>query len=102
MNPRNEALALAYKQLCGDLSKVLYEEDPASVGSAVGAPLDEYEGVAVRLASALRDVHRRDDVASHLRRLVGRSPERLVDRVDKALATFKLRCATAVRTIGDP
>jgi hypothetical protein len=38
VNARNEAMAHAYRQLCEELSAALYEEDPASMGSAVGAP----------------------------------------------------------------
>jgi hypothetical protein len=98
VNARNEAMAHAYRQLCEELSAALYEEDPASMGSAVGAPHDEYDGEAARLASKLRDVRSRDEILSHLRELFGTCSEPLAERVDKALAKFRLRTETARRT----
>lgn len=98
MSARNEALALAYKQLCEELSAALYDEDPASMGSTVGAPRDEYDGEAARLASLLRDSRSRDEVTLHLHKMFGDHSESLVERVDKALAKFRIRSETAKRT----
>lgn len=97
MNARNEALARAYKQLCEELSAALYDEDPASMGSTVGAPHDEYNEEAARLASALRNSRSRDDITLHLREIFGDCSESLAERVDKALAKFRIRSETARR-----
>src|SRR6266571_1349841 len=98
MSALNEALSLAYKQLCEELSGALYDEDPASMGSTVGAPRNEYDGEAARLASALRDTRTRNEVALHLYKMFGDCSESLVERVDKALAKFRMRSETARQT----
>jgi hypothetical protein len=96
---RNEAMARAYKQLLNELSAILYEEDPASMGSTVGAPLDEYDGPAARLAAALHEVRARDEIASRLREMFGDCSESLAERVDRALAKFRMLSETARRTM---
>jgi hypothetical protein len=98
VNVRNEALALAYKQLWRELSSALYDEDPIGMGSKAGAPLDEYNGPAARLASALSDVRSREEIASYLQSRFGECSSTLLERVERALAKFRMRSDTAVRT----
>jgi hypothetical protein len=97
VSARNESLSHAYTQLCEELSAALYEEDPASMGSSVGAPLDEYDGEAARLASALRESRSTEEITLHLRDMFGECSESLAERVRKALAKFRMRSETVRR-----
>jgi hypothetical protein len=101
MKARNKALALAYKLLCEELSGALYDEDPAGMGSTAGAPLDEYDGVAARIASALPNVRSREEIASHLQSTFWGCSPALLERVEKTLAKFRMKSDTAVRTLDD-
>jgi hypothetical protein len=98
MSASNEALKSAYKELSEELSAILYDEDPAGMGSTVGAPRDEYDGLAARIAVALRGVRSREKVTSYLEESLGKCSTDLVERIDKALAKFRLKTQTAVRT----
>jgi hypothetical protein len=89
MSARNEALASAYKVLCEELSATLYDEDPAGMGSTVGAPRDEYDGQAARIAAALRSTRSRKDVASYLEKSFSKCSPALIERVERSLAKFR-------------
>src|SRR5438132_6100459 len=97
MNSRNEALTSAYVQLCDELSATLYDEDPSGMGSTAGAPRDEYDGEAARIAAALRNSRSRDEIASHLEKSYGNCSPALIDRVERAIAKFRMKSETAVR-----
>jgi hypothetical protein len=98
MSERNEALGLAYKQLCEELSGALYDEDPAGMGRSAGAPRDEYDGEAARMAAALRGVRSLEEIASRLRSTFGECSPSLLERVERAFAKFRIRSDPAVRT----
>jgi hypothetical protein len=99
MSAQKDAMLAAYKQFHKELSEALYDEDPGGMGSSVGAPMDEYDGEAAKLAASLRDSSQLSDVATHLRQSFGCAPTALVQRVSKALTMFNLKCETARRTI---
>ncbi len=50
---RTRALSRAYQDFNRRLMTILYEEDPAGVGSSVGAPEDEYAAEAAELVVRL-------------------------------------------------
>ena len=91
MNRSKGDLTRAYQQFCSELSRVLYEEDPARMGTSVGAPHDEYDGEAVRLAAALRDARSDEQVERVLIQAFHGAPARLVERVGRALTKFRWR-----------
>jgi hypothetical protein len=98
MSTRNEALASAYKELCEELSATLYDVDPAGMGSTVGAPREEYDGQAARIAAALRGSRSREEIASHLEKSFGECSAALVERVERSLAKSRMKSNTAIRT----
>ena len=89
---RTKTLRMAYRALIEDLSRALYEEDPAGMGASAGAPLDEYDDAAARVAVALRNCESRTDVAAALTAMFGSAPDPLVDRVLAAQMRFKTAC----------
>jgi hypothetical protein len=93
-------LRRAYEQLCDDLSKTLYEEDPAAMGSSVSAPHDEYDEEAIRLAVALKNTGSRGEIAQQLIDVFSVAPDALVERVADAVAKFRMRCETARKGVG--
>jgi hypothetical protein len=100
MKNRKEALAAAYERFHGELSSLLYEIDPASMGASIGAPKDEYDGMAARLAAALKDLKHDTEVDALLFQILGVRDQTLVAGVAKALRRFKLDAETAIRTQG--
>lgn len=54
MNPKEKNEKTRYLRFIDELSKLLYEEDPAIMGSKIAAPVDEYEPAAARIATQLR------------------------------------------------
>lgn len=95
MKATHETLTRAYEALCEELNTALYEEDPASMGSNVGAPRDEYAAEAARLAVNVRSSSSRADVERELLKMFGVAPSPLLERVEKALAKFKMVAASA-------
>jgi hypothetical protein len=98
MKSRNEALAAAYERFHGELSRLLYEIDPVSMGASIAAPKDEYDGLAARLAAALKDVKQDTDVDAVLFKILGVRDQILVAGVAKVLRRFRLDAETAIRT----
>lgn len=94
MNRSKKDLARAYEQLCDELRTVLYEEDPARMGKSIGAPRDEYDGEAVRLATALRNTRSRDQIEQLLRQIFHTTSTTLVERVERAMTKFRWRTST--------
>lgn len=101
MKSREETLRSAYIEFCRELSKLLYEEDPAMMGRTVGAPPDEYDSEAARLASSLRDAQTRDQVSLRLQEMFGPISDAVVTRVDDALAVFRRRIKSMGRSSRD-
>lgn len=97
MKTRNEALTRAYEALCQELNIALYEEDPASMGSSVGAPRDEYAAEAARLAATIKSSGSPDEVESHLREMFAATSDALVQRVEQALAKFRMQSREAMQ-----
>ena len=87
-------LARAYQQLCDELSRVLYEEDPARMGKSIGAPRDEYDGEAARLATGLRNTTSRDQIEQLLQQVFHTTSTTLVERVERAMTKFRWRTST--------
>lgn len=83
--------ARAYEQFCDELSNVLYDEDPAAIGKSISAPRDEYDGLAARLATALKNASSRDQVAAILEQFFQTRSMRLITRVERALTKFRWR-----------
>lgn len=98
MKSRNEALSAAYKRFHRELSSLLYEIDPASMGASIGAPKNEYDGMAARLAAVLRDIQDDTAIDTLLFEALGVRDEALVAGVAKALRRFRLDTQTATRT----
>jgi hypothetical protein len=88
MSQREAAMASAYKSFCRELSTHLYDEDPAGIGSSIGAPADEYDSLATRLAVSLRNATAEAEIRSCIEELLGSSSERLVDLVAKSIEAF--------------
>lgn len=86
---RTKLLTSAYREFKEALSRALYEEDPAGMGASVGAPLDEYDAEAARLAVALRNCVSRKDVAEALTTMFGSAPVPLIERVFAAMLRFR-------------
>jgi hypothetical protein len=94
MTKSRKELALAYERLCDELSRVLYEEDPARIGKSIGAPRDEYNEEAARLATALRTVSSRDEIEQVLQQVFHTKSTALVERVERAMTKFHWRTST--------
>jgi hypothetical protein len=94
----NQALASAYKEFCAELSATLYDEDPAGMGSTSGAPRNEYDGVAQKIAASLRDIRSREEITPCLEKFFDAWTPSLVDRIERALAKFRLKVRTAIKT----
>lgn len=95
---RNDALVAAYERFHRELSNVLYECDPASMGSSIAAPRDEYDMEAARLAAALNSVKDEREICALLLKSFGVCNQPLLEGVEKALRRFKLDTETAKRT----
>ena len=68
---RERQLSDAYGQLHREITTALYNANPESMGRSVGAPEDEYSGVATMLCSRLRGATSRDDVRRVLETIFG-------------------------------
>lgn len=97
MTARNQALTPAYKELCKELSASLYNEDPAGMGTTVGAPGDEYDGEAARIAAALRNIRSREEIGAYLKQTYGKCSGALIDQVEGALIRFRTKSETATQ-----
>jgi hypothetical protein len=98
MRPRQKALSLAYEQFRAELSAILYHEDPVSIGDAIGAPQDEYDAEAARLAAAIRSMRTRTEVAEQLHHMFGTTTDILSDKVYRAVRKFQIRAETDQRS----
>ena len=85
---RHQELSSAYAELRGRLMAVLYEVDPAGMGSQVGAPMDEYSEEATRLIPRLRTARTREDVQRVLSDMFPAPSERLISLVYAEWAAF--------------
>jgi hypothetical protein len=70
-HPREGKLSDAYSRLHKELTSVLYNVDPGGMGRTVGAPEDEYSGIATTLCNSLRGTASSDDVRGVLERIFG-------------------------------
>jgi hypothetical protein len=69
--PRDDKLSDAYSRLHEALTSVLYNVDPEGMGRTVGAPEDEYSGIATTLCNSLRGTANSDDVRGVLETIFG-------------------------------
>lgn len=91
----------AYQELQSELSRVLYEEDPAGIGKTIGSPLDEYDGEAGRLAAALRPDASRHEIESVLEQLFHTRSTVLTERVKRAITKFRWKVASTQSPSGN-
>jgi hypothetical protein len=73
--------------LHGEVSAVLYEDDPEGFGATIGAPLDEYDTIAARLIAAIRDLD--GDVPAAANSMYSSLSEASVDRITRAWQTYE-------------
>jgi hypothetical protein len=85
---RKHTMKAAWHDLHRELSAILYEEDPALVGSKMGSPPDEYDGEAVDLIARLSAD---GDVDRAVTSLFGSVDQRLRDRVQVAWKKYEGR-----------
>jgi hypothetical protein len=91
VNDRQQALAHAYQALREELATILYEEDPGTMGSHVGAPPDEYAEEAGRLSTMLKGSTSEGETGRVLRGMFTSPSPRLVSRVHEAWGHFLAR-----------
>lgn len=79
-----DACSHAWEELRDELSRALYEYDPESMGSSVGAPDDEYEEGATDLIRGLRQRRSTGLVAEVVRDLWPEAGNDLIAAVEQA------------------
>lgn len=79
-----DARSHSWEELREELSRALYEYDPESMGSSVGAPDDEYDEGATQLIRDLRRWRSTGLVAQVVRDLWPEASDDLVAAVDQA------------------
>jgi hypothetical protein len=72
--------------LVRQVSDLLYHHDPDGMGSSVGAPSDEYDGIAVSLLRQIRDRPKGQDIGEAIRGMYPDAAQDLIDAVIDAFA----------------
>jgi len=82
-------LSPAYTEFVRAVSRALYDFDPDGIGSSIDAPIDEYDDLALRLASELVMAVSASDVGRIARGLFASAEEPLIVALWAALELYK-------------